>query len=77
MREYVGLEPEEKPASTENAFTHLPYLKAPSEWPSRGEITFENVCLKYPDERKWALWKINFVIKPGSKVCVGHLVYLP
>uniref|UniRef100_A0A0R3W316 ABC transporter domain-containing protein n=1 Tax=Taenia asiatica TaxID=60517 RepID=A0A0R3W316_TAEAS len=55
MREYVGLEPEEKPASTEN-------------WPSRGAIIFENVCLKYPDERKWALWKINFVIKPGSKV---------
>ncbi|KAL5960441.1 hypothetical protein TSMEX_011799 [Taenia solium] len=68
MREYVGLEPEEKPSSTENAVTHLPYLKVPSEWPSRGAIIFENVCLKYPDERKWALWKINFAIKPGSKV---------
>ncbi|KAL5109124.1 ABC-type transporter cicA [Taenia crassiceps] len=39
--------------------THLPYLKVPSERPWGGAITFENVCLRYPDKRKWVLWKIK------------------
>uniref|UniRef100_A0A0R3WI44 ABC transporter domain-containing protein n=1 Tax=Hydatigena taeniaeformis TaxID=6205 RepID=A0A0R3WI44_HYDTA len=68
MREYIDLEPEEQPSVIENTITHLPYLKVSSEWPSKGAITFENVCLRYPDERNWALWKITFTIKPGSKV---------
>ena len=79
MREYVDLEPEEKPNAKENEITHLPYVKLPSDWPTKGEIIFENVCLRYPEERKWALWKINLLIKPGTKVYFqyGSLLHFP
>nr|UOU03341.1 ATP-binding cassette subfamily C4-1-2 [Brachionus rubens] len=42
--------------------------KAPINWPTRGEITFENVSLKYDENLPSVLKGISLNIKPGEKV---------
>lgn len=43
------------------------------KWPSRGEVAFNEVSLKYRDDLKHALNKLSFQIKSGTKVaCVGR-----
>lgn len=36
-------------------------------WPSKGEIVFENVCLRYRDGLPLALDSISFHLKPGTR----------
>ncbi len=40
----------------------------PGDWPSRGEIRFENLSLKYADEGPLILKSINCHIAAGEKV---------
>lgn len=48
---------------------HDEYLdNALTEWPSKGEIEFENVCVKYGET--YVLNKINFTILQGQKIGV-------
>ncbi len=68
MREYVNLPPEEPPTAQVNEATKLPYLTAAPDWPATGEIAFDNVWLRYPEQKKWALRRINLSVKPGCKV---------
>jgi ABC-type multidrug transport system fused ATPase/permease subunit len=43
-------------------------VRPPSGWPSRGEILFKDMSLKYPKQDSQALSKINLKILPGEKV---------
>lgn len=38
------------------------------EWPSKGEIQFENVCMRYRDGLPYVLNNLNFKIRPNEKV---------
>lgn len=42
--------------------------KAPQNWPSKGEIKFENLSLFYNDETKPAIQELNFSIKSREKI---------
>jgi len=43
------------------------------QWPSRGEIRFNNVYMRYNKDLDYVLNGLNFVIKEGTKVgCVGR-----
>lgn len=52
----------------EEAPQHLATSGAPKEWPTRGEVVFEEVCLRYRDELPLVLRNISFLIKGGDKV---------
>ena len=43
-------------------------IKAPEDWPSRGEIEFKDLSLYYNDESKPAITNLNFLIKPQEKI---------
>ncbi|KAK7692904.1 hypothetical protein QCA50_004540 [Cerrena zonata] len=42
--------------------------EVPAEWPSQGEITFDNVKLRYKTELPHAIRGVSFQVKPGSKI---------
>ena len=46
----------------------IPATKPPASWPSKGEITFENVILRYQKFGVDVLKNINFTIKPKEKI---------
>ncbi|XP_037815936.1 probable multidrug resistance-associated protein lethal(2)03659 [Lucilia sericata] len=61
--EYEAIEPEGELEST-------PDKKPPQTWPEKGQINFENLCLRYnPDPKSdYVLKSLNITIKPCEKV---------
>jgi ATP-binding cassette subfamily C (CFTR/MRP) protein 5 len=44
-----------------------------ASWPSRGQVVFNDVCVRYRDELPLVLQKVSFTMQPGFKVgCVGR-----
>ncbi|BHF73103.1 Multidrug resistance-associated protein 4 [Sparganum proliferum] len=68
LLEYTKLPPEEEPNATMNTVAMLPLITVDPQWPSRGEVHFQNVWLKYPGRTNWTLRKINLHIRPGCKI---------
>jgi ATP-binding cassette subfamily C (CFTR/MRP) protein 4 len=56
--EYTKLKPE--------APLECPEKKPPSDWPNQGQITFQNVFLRYED--KDVLKNLNFEVRPKEKI---------
>lgn len=48
----------------------------PNNWPSKGEVCFENVTLRYGPEDPPVLRNLNFVIRSGWKVKIGKIYNL-
>lgn len=46
--------------------------KSPSDWPSKGQIIFKNVSLKYDPNLPDVLKDISLNITPGQKI--GYLI---
>lgn len=42
--------------------------KVVPKWPSKGSITFENICLTYGERTASVLKNINFEINPGEQI---------
>lgn len=71
-------------ASRIKAYTHLPQeaaltlprdkeVLAKGSWPSKGEIHFNNVYLRYRENTDHILKGLTFSVKPGEKIgCVGR-----
>uniref|UniRef100_T1J568 Multidrug resistance-associated protein 5 n=1 Tax=Strigamia maritima TaxID=126957 RepID=T1J568_STRMM len=55
-----------------NLITERPSInesyRTPSDWPSKGLIEFEDVCLRYRPELPLVLKRLNFVIEPNEKI---------
>nr|VZH96744.1 unnamed protein product [Spirometra erinaceieuropaei] len=68
LLEYTKLPPEEESNATMNTVAMLPQITVDPQWPSRGEVHFQNVWLKYPGRTNWTLRKINLHIRPGCKI---------
>lgn len=45
-----------------------PKGKPPNDWPSKGSIRFNNVCLKYRSTLPTVLNEVSFKIEPGEKI---------
>ena len=41
----------------------------PKDWPSCGDISFQNLCLRYSPNDPPVLKRLNFSIRSGEKVC--------
>lgn len=54
----------------EGPFESNPTDKPPSNWPSKGEITFDRVYLRYSDSEPSVLNSLSFIIKSGMKVII-------
>ncbi|KAM7283631.1 multidrug resistance-associated protein 5 isoform X2 [Ixodes scapularis] len=52
----------------EEAPQHLATSGAPPEWPSKGEIVFEEVCLRYREGLPLVLHSVSFHVRGGHKV---------
>ncbi|XP_029847824.3 multidrug resistance-associated protein 5 isoform X2 [Ixodes scapularis] len=52
----------------EEAPQHLATSGAPPEWPSKGEIVFEEVCLRYREGLPLVLRSVSFRVRGGHKV---------
>lgn len=51
--------------------------KPPSSWPSKGEIRFDNVSLRYSESESPVLKSLNFIIEPGMRVIILiHIVQI-
>lgn len=76
MREYANLTSEESPTAVVNETTKAPYLTGldPS-WPKTGEIVFDNVYFRYPEQRRWTLRGIKLSIRSGCKVSKAVLKF--
>lgn len=59
--EYAELPPEEQSGNAVKS-------KAPKDWPTNGEIEFQNLSLFYNDEKKPAIKNLNFHIKSQEKI---------
>lgn len=53
---------------TERSLESEPNKKPPSDWPKHGEITFQNVFLRYADDELPVLKNVNFLIEPKDKI---------
>ncbi|KAG0021359.1 Multidrug resistance-associated protein 4 [Entomortierella chlamydospora] len=49
---------------------HIPETQPPVDWPSRGEIEFKKVVLRYQSYGVAVLKKVSFVVQPGEKIGV-------
>ncbi|ORY95166.1 hypothetical protein BCR41DRAFT_375894 [Lobosporangium transversale] len=49
---------------------HIPESQPPLDWPSRGEIEFKKVVLRYQNYGVAVLKKVSFVVQPGEKIGV-------
>ncbi|KAF9183628.1 hypothetical protein BGZ51_003895 [Haplosporangium sp. Z 767] len=49
---------------------HIPENKPPADWPSRGEIEFKKVVLRYQSYGVAVLKKVSFIVRPGEKIGV-------
>lgn len=61
--------------SNENAFNHtythnlsISGLQVPDNWPSKGEITFDNVSLSYDTDGDPVISQLTLKIPAGQKV---------
>ncbi|XP_020287793.1 probable multidrug resistance-associated protein lethal(2)03659 [Pseudomyrmex gracilis] len=45
-----------------------PETKPPDDWPTKGLVEFENVCLKYSKEGTYILKNISFIAVPKEKI---------
>lgn len=52
----------------EGPFESNPTDKPSSNWPSKGEIKFDRVSLRYSESDPPVLKSIHFIIEPGMKV---------
>lgn len=52
----------------EGPFESNPADKPSSKWPTKGEIKFNNVSLRYAESEPSVLKALNFVIEPGMRV---------
>lgn len=59
----------------EGPFESNPTDKPPSNWPSKGEIKFDCVSLRYSDSEPPVLKSLSFIIKPGMKVIIQLFFY--
>lgn len=53
----------------EGPFESEPGKEPPKNWPSKGEVKFENLYLRYTDTVDPVLKNLNFNVEPGMKVC--------
>lgn len=84
--EYMNVEPEEAEAQivVEKAIVHAESHPvdsllsqaplSPRNWPTAGEIRFEQVSLQYRKDLAPALIDISFTIKPGERIGVVGIV---
>ncbi|KAG0297659.1 hypothetical protein BGZ98_000528 [Dissophora globulifera] len=49
---------------------HIPETQPPIDWPSKGEIEFKKVVLRYQNYGVAVLKKVSFVVRPGEKIGV-------
>lgn len=54
----------------EGPFETNPVDKPSSSWPSKGEIRFDDVSLRYSESEPSVLKSLNFVIEPGMRVII-------
>lgn len=48
--------------------------RPPAHWPHAGEISIENLTIRYAPELPDVLHELNFVVPPGAKVgVVGYV----
>ena len=62
----------------EGPFESNPIDKPSSNWPSKGEIKFDRVYLRYSESELPVLKSLSFVVKPGMKVittCTNEIRY--
>ncbi|XP_034253883.1 probable multidrug resistance-associated protein lethal(2)03659 [Thrips palmi] len=57
-----------KVESEESRLLTKPEHNLPVDWPTCGDITFQNVCLRYSSTDPPVLKKLNFFIKSGEKI---------
>lgn len=57
-----------KVESEESKLMTKPEHNLPIDWPTCGDVTFQNVCLRYSSTDPPVLKKLNFIIKSGEKV---------
>ena len=48
--------------------TLLPHEKPAPEWPDKGEIKMDNVCLRYSEDVPLALKSMSFTVRSAEKV---------
>ncbi|WYZ45230.1 hypothetical protein EsH8_VIII_000546 [Colletotrichum jinshuiense] len=73
IREYAGLEPEEKEDDSypeEGEYTDDPAHVIPREWPSTGAIEFRNVTIRYDADGPNILTDVNLKFKAGERVAI-------
>ncbi|KAG0214474.1 hypothetical protein BGX28_001928 [Mortierella sp. GBA30] len=49
---------------------HIPENKPPADWPSKGEIEFKKVVLRYQNYGVAVLKNVSFLVRPGEKIGV-------
>ena len=62
------IKPGEEKMQTKNCFKTNEHFKNSLEWPSKGEIVFQNIELKYPGNNDPSLHLFSVSIKPGEKI---------
>ena len=62
------IKPGEEKMQTKNCFKTNERLQNSLEWPSKGEIAFQNIELTYPGNNDPSLRKFSVSIKPGEKI---------
>ncbi|OLN87834.1 ATP-binding cassette transporter abc4 [Colletotrichum chlorophyti] len=73
IKEYAGLEPEEKSDDSfpeEGEFADDPSQVIPKSWPSTGEIEFRNVTVRYDEDGPDILTDVNLKFKAGERVAI-------
>ncbi|KAK2731241.1 ABC multidrug transporter [Colletotrichum kahawae] len=73
IKEYAGLEPEEKSDESypeEGEYTDDPAHTIPKDWPSTGEIEFRNVTIRYDENGPNILTDVNLKFKAGERVAI-------
>ena len=51
---------------------HKPGQNLPVDWPSKGHIEFDDLCLRYRPGLDLVLRGVNFKVQPGEKVCEAN-----
>ncbi|KAF9881782.1 ABC multidrug transporter [Colletotrichum karsti] len=73
IKEYAGLEPEEKSDESypeEGEYTDEPTHTIPKNWPATGEIEFRNVTIRYDENGPNILTDVNLKFKAGERVAI-------
>ncbi|TDZ38950.1 ATP-binding cassette transporter abc4 [Colletotrichum spinosum] len=73
IKEYAGLEPEEKSDKSlpeEGEYTDNPTQVIPKSWPATGEIEFRNATIRYDEDGPNILTDVNLKFKAGERVAI-------